>query len=123
MPSESVKSSRNRWKARQARRAKNKKKQENDKQQPLKGDETKGETSKPIPKESNKENNEGGSSKKGIGGSVMVENHMETLDALLQAYKARLKPLETLEERWRQYPNPELETRRLEMYKRLIETT
>ena len=53
----------------------------------------------------------------------MAKKHMETLDALLQAYEARLKPLETLEERWRQYPDPELETRRLEMYKRLVETT
>ena len=53
----------------------------------------------------------------------MAEKHHETLDALLQAYEARLKPLETLEERWRLYPDPQIETRRLDLYKRLIETT
>ena len=59
MPSESIKSSQNSWKARRARRAKSKKKQENEGHQPLKGDEQKGETSRPIPKETNKENRQG----------------------------------------------------------------
>ena len=53
----------------------------------------------------------------------MAEKHHETLDAMLQAYKARLKPLETLEERWRHYSDPQIEARRLDLYKRLVETT
>lgn len=43
--------------------------------------------------------------------SVLVEKHFETLDALLQAYEARLKPLETLEERWKNYLDPAIEAR------------
>ena len=54
-------------------------------------------------------------------GSVLAEKHFEPLDALLQAYKARLKPLEMLEERWRKYPDPAVEARQLEIYQRLIE--
>ena len=46
---------------------------------------------------------------------------METLEALLKAYDARLKSSETLEQRWRRYPNPEEETRQLEIYRRLIQ--
>ena len=40
----------------------------------------------------------------------------------MKAYKARLKPLETMEDRWRNYPNAALESRQLELHKRLIET-
>ena len=54
-------------------------------------------------------------------GSVLADKHFEPLDALLQAYEASLKPLETLEERWRKYPNPAVEARQLEMYQRLVE--
>ena len=32
--------------------------------------------------------------KKHQGGSILADKHMETLDALLQAYEARLKPLQ-----------------------------
>ena len=39
---------------------------------------------------------------------------------MLQAYEARLKPLETLEEGYRSYPNPVMEARQLEIYQRLI---
>ena len=46
---------------------------------------------------------------------------METLEALLKAYDARLKSSETLEQRWRKYPDPEEETRQLEIYRRLIQ--
>ena len=63
--------------------------------------------------------------KKGVEqqpGLVLVEKHFETLDAMLQAYEMRLKPLETLEERCRKYPNPlVVEARQLEIYQRLIE--
>ena len=41
----------------------------------------------------------------------MADKHHETLDAMLQAYEARLKPLETLEERWRQYPDPQIQSK------------
>ena len=44
------------------------------------------------------------------------------MDALLKAYEARLKPLETMEDRWRNYPDAALESRQLELHKRLIET-
>ena len=43
----------------------------------------------------------------------------EPLDALLQAYEARLKPLETM---GKNYPNLAIESRQLEIYKRMIET-
>ena len=39
----------------------------------------------------------------------------------MQAYEERLKPLETLEERWRKYPGLAVEARKLEIYQRLIE--
>ena len=51
---------------------------------------------------------------------VLVEKVFEPLDALLQAYKARLKPQETLEERARKYPDLVVEARQLEIYKQLI---
>ena len=55
-----------------------------------------------------------------LRGSVLADKHMETLEALLKAYDARLKSQETLEQRWRRYPDPEEETRQLETYRRLI---
>ena len=39
---------------------------------------------------------------------------------MLQAYEARLKPLETMEERYRSYPDPVMEARQLEIYQKLI---
>lgn len=115
MPSESIKSSQNSWKARRARRAKSKKQQEDKNPQPLKEKEQRKYTSKCVKKETSKEKDEGESSKMDLGGFVMAEKHMETLDALLQAYEARLKPLKTLEERWRLYLDPQIEARRLDL--------
>ena len=54
-------------------------------------------------------------------GSILEEKHFKPLDALLKAYEERLKPLETLEERWRKYPDPAVEARQLEIYQRLME--
>lgn len=54
---------------------------------------------------------------------MLADKHFEPLDALLQAYEARLKPSETLEERWRKYPDPTVEARQLELYRRLVEAT
>ena len=51
----------------------------------------------------------------------MAEKHFEPLDAMLQAYEARLKPLEALEERYKKYQVLAVEARRLEIYQRLME--
>ena len=40
---------------------------------------------------------------------------------MLDAYEARLKPKETLEERYRAYSNPMIEPKQLEMFQRMIE--
>ena len=39
-----------------------------------------------------------------LGGSILAKKHMETLEALLKAYDARLKSSETLEQRWENTP-------------------
>ena len=41
----------------------------------------------------------------------------------MDAYEARLKPNQTFEERYRAYPCPELETKRLEIFQKMIEGT
>ena len=53
-------------------------------------------------------------------GSVLAERQFEPLEAILQAYEPRLKPLETLEERCIEYPNLAMEARQLQIYQRLI---
>ena len=58
---------------------------------------------------------------RGEAGSVLAEKFFEPLDAMLKAYEARLKPLETMEERWKNYPDPAQESRQLEIYKKLVE--
>lgn len=100
------------WRARRARRAAAKKKraaQANENKTDNQNDET-----KPEPEEKKSEEK---------GGSVLADKHFEPLKGLLQAYEARLKPLENLEERWRKYPDPVQEARQLEIYKRLIQAT
>lgn len=57
------------------------------------------------------------------GGSVLVDKVNEPLDALLQAYEARLKKNQTMEQRWMTYPYADLEKGRMEMCSRMIETT
>ncbi|MCO5588534.1 hypothetical protein L7F22_042491 [Adiantum nelumboides] len=54
------------------------------------------------------------------GGSVLEDKVLESLDALLQAWEARLKNNQTLEQRWLTYSQPEVETKRLEMCKKLV---
>ena len=44
------------------------------------------------------------------------------MDAILQAYDARLKNKQTQEQRWITYPYAELEKQRLEMCQKMIET-
>ena len=48
---------------------------------------------------------------------------METLEGLMKAYEARLKVNETIEQRWRRYPNPINEERQFELYRCLVEAT
>ena len=122
-PSEIQKINRNSWKARRARRAKSQKPQKETEPPPENKQEPTKDISITTQKETDKQTNKSKGTKTGEGGSVLAKKHHETLDALLQAYEARLKPLETLEERWRLYPNPQIETRRLDLYKRLVETT
>ena len=55
------------------------------------------------------------------GGSVLVEKVNEHLDAILQAYDARLKNNQTQEQRWITYPYVELETQRLDMCQKMIQ--
>ena len=47
----------------------------------------------------------------------------EPLKALLDAYEARLKPNQTLEEHYRAYPDPPLEQKRLEVFQKMFEVT
>ena len=56
-------------------------------------------------------------------GSSFVGQVLEPLRAMLDAFEARLKPNQTLEERIRAYPNPQLETKRLEIFQKMIERT
>ena len=44
-------------------------------------------------------------------GSIFVGQVLEPLYAMLDAFKARLKPNKSKEERLRDYPNPQLETK------------
>ena len=60
---------------------------------------------------------------KDSGGSVLANKQVETLEALLKAYEARLNSNETLEQRWRRYPDPQSEARQLELYQRLLGAT
>ncbi|MCO5568337.1 hypothetical protein L7F22_022036 [Adiantum nelumboides] len=55
------------------------------------------------------------------GGSVLVDKVLEPSDALLQAYEARLKTNQTLEQRWLTNRQSKVESERLEMCKKLIE--
>ena len=46
---------------------------------------------------------------------------MEPLRALLDSYKDRLEPSQNLEERLREYPNTQIETKRLEFFQKMME--
>ena len=105
------------WKARRARRATSKAKR-NEKEQT--GEEKLPQTTEAQPSEPPKKQN---TREEQPAGLVLVDKNFEPLDALLQAYEARLKPLETLEERWKNYPDPAQEARQLEIFKRLTEAT
>ena len=53
----------------------------------------------------------------------MVEKVFEPLKTMLDLYKARLRPNQTNEEIYRAYPNPDLETKRLQVFQKMIEGT
>ena len=53
----------------------------------------------------------------------MVQKVFEPLNAMLEAFEARLKTGQTLEERARTYPDPVIESRRLDICQKLIEVT
>ena len=57
------------------------------------------------------------------GGSVLADKVFEPLKTMLDLYEARLRSNQTNEERYRAYPNPELETKRLEVFQKMIEGT
>lgn len=50
--------------------------------------------------------------------SVFTEKVFEPLQAILDAYEARLRPNQTNEERLREYPDPEIEKQRLDISKK-----
>ena len=57
------------------------------------------------------------------GGFVLADKVFEPLKTMLDSYEARLRPNQTNEERYRAYPDPELETKRLEVFQKMIEGT
>lgn len=122
-PSEHSKKSKESWKARRARRAASRRKQnEKINEETTKNDEQSDNKMSSSENNQQKEKEKETKNKgKQSAGSVLAEKHYEPLDALLQAYEARLKKFETLEERWKNYPNASHETRQLEISKRLIE--
>ena len=57
------------------------------------------------------------------GDSILVEKVFEPLKAMLDAYEARLRPNQIQEERYKDYLDPEIETKCLEIFQRMIEGT
>ena len=59
-----------------------------------------------------------------IEGSILASGQvLEPLRAMLDAFKARLKPNQTLKERSRAYPDPQLKTKWLEIFQKMMEGT
>ena len=54
---------------------------------------------------------------------VFAGQVLEPLQAMLDAFEARLKPHQTFEERQRAYLDPQLETKHLEIFQKMIEGT
>ena len=50
------------------------------------------------------------------GGLVLANKVFEPLKTMLDLYEARLRPNQTNEEQYRAYPDPKLETKRLEVF-------
>ena len=110
------------WKARRERRAANKKRKEQEKVAETQTREQ-GEPQNITETPEERVNLEPKPHTEKSGGSVLADKYNEPLDAILKAYEARLKPLETLEERWRKYLDPTVEARQLELYQRMVKAT
>ena len=54
---------------------------------------------------------------------VLAEMVFKPLQAILNAYEARLRPNQTNEERLRAYPDPEIEKQRLDIFQKMIHVT
>lgn len=117
-PSEETTKSKETWKARRARRAASKKKREQAKAAESKTSKT--GISELIEKPTEEIPEKPKERVERPAGSVLAEK-MDELDAKLAAYEARLRPNETLEERYRRYPESAVESRQLDISKRLIE--
>lgn len=57
------------------------------------------------------------------GGLVLAEKVSKPLQAILDAYQARLRSNQTNEERLRAYPDPEIEKERLDIFQKMIQVT
>ena len=55
--------------------------------------------------------------------AVLANKVFESIKAMLDAYEARLKPNQTNEERYKAYLDPQVETKILEIFQRMIEGT
>ena len=55
------------------------------------------------------------------GGSILADKVFEPLKMMLDMYEARLRPNQTNEEQYRAYPDSNLETKRLEVFQKMIE--
>ena len=108
-PSKKSKKTKESWKARRARRAASKKRKEQLKAAENK--ENKGEDLEDIDKENQEPHKKPKERDEQQAGSVLAKKIFEPLDALLQAHKARLKPHENLEERWKRYLDLAVEAR------------
>ena len=53
----------------------------------------------------------------------MVDKVFEPLKTMIDSYEARLRPNQTNEEQYRAYHDPKLETKRLEVFQKMIEGT
>ena len=110
-PSENTKKSKETWKERRARRAASKKRQA-EKQQVAIHETTQQNLEQQPEKSQHNTPNETKRPKKELSaGSVLVDKIHEPLDALLKAYEVWLKPLETMEDRWRNYLDAAIESR------------
>ena len=56
-------------------------------------------------------------------GSVLAEKVFEPLQAILDAYEARLRPNQTNKEILRAYPDPEIKKQRLHIFQKMIQVT
>ena len=57
------------------------------------------------------------------GGSVLAEKVFKPLQAILDAYKARLRLNQTNEEKLRAYPDPKIKKQRLDIFRKMIQVT